>query len=103
MAPQKPITVIDPPAWEHSTATMLSLGLLVAGGRWPAGDECGRAARGVDRAVREGPSSQPPFGYVVSFVRFHERGFAALASRFMRGLCYHYSVELHNFTPNAIS
>jgi hypothetical protein len=21
----------------------------------------------------------------------------------MRGLCYHYSVELHNFTPNAIS
>jgi hypothetical protein len=21
----------------------------------------------------------------------------------MRALCYHYSVELHNFTPNAIS
>jgi hypothetical protein len=21
----------------------------------------------------------------------------------MRGLCYHYGVELHNFTPNAIS
>jgi hypothetical protein len=45
----------------------------------------------------------PPFGYVVSFARFHERGFAAPASRFMRGLCYHYGVELHNFTPNAIS
>jgi hypothetical protein len=45
----------------------------------------------------------PPFGYVVSFVRFHERSFAASASRFMRGLCYHYGVELHNFTPNAIS
>jgi hypothetical protein len=45
----------------------------------------------------------PPFGYVVSFVRFHERGFAAPASRFMRALCYHYVVELHNFTPNAIS
>jgi hypothetical protein len=44
----------------------------------------------------------PPFGYVVSFVRFHERGFAAPASRFMRGLCYHYGMELHNFTPNAI-
>jgi hypothetical protein len=45
----------------------------------------------------------PPYGYVVSFVRFHERSFAAPASRFMRALCYHYSVELHNFTPNAIS
>jgi hypothetical protein len=45
----------------------------------------------------------PPYGYVVSFIRHHERGFTAPASRFMRGLCYHYGVELHNFTPNAIS
>jgi hypothetical protein len=45
----------------------------------------------------------PPHGYVVSFNRFHERGFAAPASRFMRGLCYHYGVDLNNFTPNAIS
>jgi hypothetical protein len=45
----------------------------------------------------------PPFGYVVSFVRFHECGFAAPASRFMRALCYHYGVELHNFMLNAIS
>jgi hypothetical protein len=39
----------------------------------------------------------------VSFVRLHERGFATPASRFMRGLCYHYRVELHNFAHNAIS
>jgi hypothetical protein len=45
----------------------------------------------------------PPYGYVVNFIRFHERGFAAPASRFLRGLCYHYGVEMHNFTPNAIS
>jgi hypothetical protein len=45
----------------------------------------------------------PPFDYVVSFVRFHECGFATPASRFMRALCYHYGVELHNFTSNAIS
>jgi hypothetical protein len=45
----------------------------------------------------------PPYGYVGSFIRFHERGFAAPASRFLRGLCHHYGVELHNFTPNAIS
>jgi hypothetical protein len=45
----------------------------------------------------------PPSGYVVSFTRFHERGFTAPASRFMRALCHHYGVELHNFAPNAIS
>jgi hypothetical protein len=41
----------------------------------------------------------PPQGYVVSFVRLHEHGFNAPASRFMRGLCHHYEVELHNFAP----
>jgi hypothetical protein len=45
----------------------------------------------------------PPEGYVVSFIRFHERGFAEPASRFMRALCHRYGVELHNFAPNAIS
>jgi hypothetical protein len=45
----------------------------------------------------------PPFGYVVSFICFHECSFAAPVSRFMRRLCYHYGVELHNFALNAIS
>jgi hypothetical protein len=45
----------------------------------------------------------PTYGYVVSFIRHHECGFTAPASCFMRGLCYHYGVELHNFAPNAIS
>jgi hypothetical protein len=45
----------------------------------------------------------PPYGYVVSFVWLHERGFTASVSRFMRGLCYHYGVDLHNFAPNTIS
>jgi hypothetical protein len=44
-----------------------------------------------------------PHGYVVSFIRHHERGFAAPAGSFMRGLCHHYGVELHNFAPNVIS
>jgi hypothetical protein len=44
----------------------------------------------------------PPYGYVVSFVRLHECGFIAPTSRFMWGLCYHYGVELHNFAPNTI-
>jgi hypothetical protein len=45
----------------------------------------------------------PSYGYVVIFIRHHERGFAAPASRFMCRLCHHYGVELHNFAPNAIS
>jgi hypothetical protein len=43
------------------------------------------------------------YDYVVSFIWLHERSFTAPARRFMRGLCYHYRVELHNFAPNAIS
>jgi hypothetical protein len=74
-----------------------------AGDRRPARGERKWASRGVDRAAAERPEPNPPYGYVVSFIRFHERGFAAPVSRFMRALCYHYGVELHNFTPNAIS
>jgi hypothetical protein len=44
-----------------------------------------------------------PHGYVVSFIRQQKRGFTTPASRFMRGLCYHYRMELHDFAPNAIS
>jgi hypothetical protein len=43
------------------------------------------------------------YGYVISFIRLHKRGFILSASRSMRLLCYHYGVELHNFAPNAIS
>jgi hypothetical protein len=43
-----------------------------------------------------------PFGYVVSFIRFHKSGLTAPASRFLRRLCYHYGMELHNFVSNAI-
>jgi hypothetical protein len=36
MAPQQPITIIDPPAWERLTETTLSLNLLVSGGQLAA-------------------------------------------------------------------
>jgi hypothetical protein len=80
---------------------MLSLGLLVAGGQLAANVE-GQPTQWIVPSERDRVPN-PPYGYVVSFVRFHERSFAAPASRFMRALCYHYGVELHNFTPNAIS
>jgi hypothetical protein len=100
MAPQQPITIINPPAWERSTATTLALGQLVASGQLAANVE-GQPAECIVPSERE-QVPNPPYGYIVSFMRFHERGFTAPASRFMRGLCYHYGVELQNFTPNAI-
>jgi hypothetical protein len=62
----------------------------------PAGDGMYTAWMVLPASDRE-PS--PLHSYIVSFVRLHERGFTAPASRFMRGMCHHYGVELHNFTP----
>jgi hypothetical protein len=101
MAPPQSITIIDPPAWQRSTVTRLSLNMLVNGGQLAANVE-GRPAEWIEPPARDHVPN-PPFGYVISFIRFHELGFAAPANRFMRALCYHYGVELHNFTPKAIS
>jgi hypothetical protein len=84
MAPQQSITVIDPSVWERSTATTLSLNLLVAGGQL-APNVDGQPAEWIVLSERDRVPN-PPFGYVVGFVRFHERGFATPASRFMRAL-----------------
>jgi hypothetical protein len=87
MAPPPSITAIDPPAWQRSTAMKLSLNLLVAGDQLAVNVD-GQPAEWIEPLARDRvPNS--PFGYVVSFVRFHERGFTAPASRFMRALCYH--------------
>jgi hypothetical protein len=45
---------------------------------------------------------RPPPGYVVSFVFFHERGFATPAHAFFRGLLHHYQVERQHLNPNGI-
>jgi hypothetical protein len=83
------------------TATRFALSELVTTGQLAANED-GRPAAWIEPSARD-REPNPPFGYVVSFICFHKRGFAASASRFMRALCYHYGVELHNFTPNAIS
>jgi hypothetical protein len=101
MAPEQPLTIIDPPLWERSTATTLALGQLVAGGQLAANVD-GQPPEWIVPSERERVPN-PPYGYIVSFMRFHERGFTAPASRFLPGLCYHYGVELQNFTLNAIS
>jgi hypothetical protein len=101
MAPTQPIQVLDPLPWHHSTVTDFALHKLVNGGQLAPNVEGRPPAWIVPLTVDREPN--PPFGYVVSFIRHHERSFTAPASRFMRGLCHHYGVELHNFTPNMIS
>jgi hypothetical protein len=101
MAPQQPLAIIDPPLWECSTVTTLALSQLVAGGQLAVNVD-GQPPEWIVPSEKDRVPN-PPYGYVVSFMRFHERGFTAPASRFLRGLCYHYGVELHNFAPNAIS
>jgi hypothetical protein len=101
MAPPQPITVIDPLSWPRSTATRLALSELVNAGQLAANENRQPPAWIDPPATDREP--RPPFGYVVSFIRFHERRFAAPTSRFLCGMCYHYGVELHNFAPNATS
>jgi hypothetical protein len=101
MAPPQSVTIIDPLPWPRSTVTRLALSELVTAGQL-ATNEDGRPAAWIEPPATD-REPNPPHGYVVSFIRFHERGFAAPASHFLRGLCFHYGVELHNFAPNAIS
>jgi hypothetical protein len=93
--------VLDPLPWNRSTVTEFALNELVNGGQLAPNMEGSPPVWIVPPAMDREPN--PPYGYVVSFIRHHERGFAAPASRFMRGLCHHYGVELRNIAPNAVS
>jgi hypothetical protein len=93
--------VLDPLPWHRSMVTDFALNELVNGGQLALNVEGQPPAWIVLPAADREPN--PPFDYVVSFIRHHERGFTASVSRFMRGLCHDYGVELHNFSPNAIS
>jgi hypothetical protein len=93
--------VVDPLSWSRSTTTRFALSELVNSSQLAPNVDGQSAAWIVLPATDQEPN--PPQGYVVSFIRHHERGFAAPASRFMRGLCHHYGVELLNFAPNTIS
>lgn len=45
----------------------------------------------------------PPEGYIVSLSRLHERGFGVTTGQFIWAMCFHYKIDLHNFSPNSIS
>jgi hypothetical protein len=97
----QPIVVLDPLLWSRSTVTALALNKPVNDGQLAPNMTGSPTAWIVPPVADQEPN--PPYGYVVSFIRHHESGFAAPMSHFMCGLCYHYGVELHNFAPNAIS
>ncbi|GJM87813.1 hypothetical protein PR202_ga03806 [Eleusine coracana subsp. coracana] len=44
----------------------------------------------------------PPSGYVVSLVPFHERGVDSPGSKFLRGLLHHYEIEPQHSNPNGV-
>nr|CAB3503230.1 unnamed protein product [Digitaria exilis] len=94
------VQFVDPAPWKPSNATKHCLDGLVEVGVLPPNVDGEPPVWISPGAVSE---PDPPKGYVVSFARFHERGFGVPVGRFMRALCFHYQVELHNFSPNAIS
>ena len=91
----------EPLPWGKSSATVVVLEQLVADRLLPRNPDAGAPAWISPHPDETEP--KPPQGYVVSFVRLHERGFGVPVSRFMRALCEYYGVELHNFSPNSIS
>jgi hypothetical protein len=101
MTPPQPIVVLEPLLWTRSTVKEFATNELVNGGQLAPNVDGAPPVWIVSPATDWEPNSS--YGYVVSFIRLHERGFSAPASRFMQGLCYHYGMELHNFAPNTIS
>ena len=91
----------DPVPWGKSTATVAFLETLVAVGVLPSNTDSACPEWIALGSTKTEP--KPPNGYVVSLARLHERGFDVPAGRFLRALCRHYEVELHNFAPNAVS
>jgi hypothetical protein len=88
MAPPQPIVVLDPSSWPRSTVMPFALHVLVNGGQLALNVEGAPPAWIVPPVTDREPN--PSYGYVVSFIRHHECGFATPASHFMRRLCYHY-------------
>ena len=80
--------------WGRSTADQQYLESLVATGLLAPNTDLGRS---MWIAPKSETAMNPPSGYVVSLAWLHERGFGVPAGRFIRALCNHYGVELHNF------
>ena len=91
----------EPAPWVKSIATTVALEALVDEGLLPPNTEPSRPVWIAPRPEEREP--KPPSSYTMSLMRLHERGFGIPTGRFVRALCDHYGVELHNFAPNSIS
>jgi hypothetical protein len=80
MAPTQPIQVLDPLPWHRSKVTEFAMNELVNGGQLALNVEGQLPAWIVLPVADREPN--PLFGYVVSFIQHHERGFTAPASCF---------------------
>ena len=89
------VQLADPVPWGRSTADTALQESLVADGILPPNTDPSRPVWIAPTSAEREP--QPPSGYVVSL------GFSVPTGRFIHALCHHYKVELHNFSPNAIS
>jgi Putative gypsy type transposon len=83
--------------WVRSTITEARLNGLVSKGLLQPRTEAEEWLVPGDEVV-----PNPPEGYVVSFAKFHERGFGVPAHRFVIGLFEWYGIALHHLNPNSI-
>jgi hypothetical protein len=83
MALPQPIQVLEPLPWSRSKVTSFALNELVNDGLLAPTGEGMYPAWMVPPASDMEPN--PPYDYVVSFIRLHECAFTAPASRLMRG------------------
>ena len=63
---------------------------------------CTRTATEEWRLPSEEDVPSPLDGYVILFVHFRERGFAAPAHKFLWVLLHYYQIELQHLNPNGI-
>jgi len=74
--------------WAQSTITEVDLERLVARGML---HPCTSAMEWMVPSGERSPS--PPPGYIVSFLKFHERGLAKPIHDIFRGLLFHYRLR----------
>jgi hypothetical protein len=83
--------------WFHSDASQAHLGGLVSREHL-----CSKGALEEWTLPSREEVSAPRDGYIISFVRFHERGLAPPPHPFFHGLLHHCWVELQHLNPNRI-
>jgi hypothetical protein len=101
MAPQPPLVIIDPLAWDRSTVTRLALNQLVSAGQLAANED-GRPDEWLMPPARD-QAPNPPERLRGQLRPLPRAGLHGAGEPFYAGSLLPLLVELHNFAPNAIS